>query len=45
VTISVTASGESAFQYSEKNMTFEKLKMFSRFPQGILPSIDIARIK
>lgn len=45
VTISVTASGESAFKYSDKNMTHEKLKMFARFPQGIPSSIDIASIK
>lgn len=45
VTISVTASGESAFKYSDKNMTYEKLKMFARFPQGIPTNIDIASIK
>jgi hypothetical protein len=45
VTISVTARGESAFKYSDKNMTYEKLKMFARFPQGIPTSIDIASIK
>ena len=45
VTISVTVSGESAFVYSDKNMTFEKLKMFARFPQGIPPNVDLASIK
>ncbi len=45
VTISVTASGESAFKYSDKNMTYDKLKMFARFPQGIPTNIDIASIK
>ena len=45
VTISVTASGENAFQYSDKNMTYDKLKMFARFPQGIPPNIDLANIK
>lgn len=45
VTISVTASGERAFMYSDKNMTFEKLKMFARFPQGIPLNIDLASIK
>jgi hypothetical protein len=45
VTISVTASGKNAFKYSEKNMTYDKLKMFARFPQGIPPNIDLASIK
>ena len=45
VTILVTASGENAFQYSDKNMTYDKLKMFARFPQGIPPNIDLASIK
>jgi hypothetical protein len=45
VTISVTASGEIAFKYSDKNMTYDKLKMFARFPQGIPTNIDIASIK
>ena len=45
VTISVTASGESAFTYSSKDMTYDKLKMFARFPQGIPPDIDLASIK
>ena len=45
VTISVTSSGESAFKYSKKNMTYDKLKMFARFPQGIPPNIDLANIK
>ena len=33
VTISVTAGGSLSYQYSKKEMTFEKLKMFARFPQ------------
>ena len=45
VTISVTSSGERAFQYSDKNMTYDKLRMFARFPQGIPPNIDLASIK
>ncbi|NOT35961.1 MAG: hypothetical protein HOP11_01125 [Saprospiraceae bacterium] len=44
VTISVTAAGEKAFTYSDKKITYEKLKMFARFPQGIPPSIDLASI-
>jgi hypothetical protein len=45
VTISVTASGEYVFKYSDKNITYEKLRMFARFPQGIPPNINIASIK
>jgi len=45
VTISVTSGGESAFTYSDKDMTYDKLKMFARFPQGIPANIDLASIK
>lgn len=45
VTVSVTVSGEKSFKYSEDEMTFEKLKMFARFPQGIPPSILLESIK
>jgi len=45
VTVSVAATGKSAFTYNNKNMTYEKLKMYARFPQGIPPAIDIATIK
>jgi len=45
VTISVTASGDNAFKYSDKKMTYDKLRMFARFPQGIPPNIDLASIK
>jgi hypothetical protein len=45
VTTSVTAGGAKAFKYSEKDITFDKLKMFARFPQGIPPNIDTAQLK
>jgi hypothetical protein len=45
VTISVGVGGERAFTYTDRKMTFDKLKMFSRFPQGIPPEIDMASIK
>lgn len=45
VTITVTVAGENAFKYNDKNMTYEKLKMFARFPQGIPPDIDLASIR
>ncbi|MBX2965292.1 MAG: hypothetical protein KF845_04040 [Cyclobacteriaceae bacterium] len=45
VTVSVTASSENAFRYSEADMTYDKLRMFARFPQGIPPGIDRASIR
>ena len=45
VTISVTASGERAFRYSDKNMNYEMLKMFARYPQGIPNNIALDSIK
>ena len=44
-TIIVTASGEDAFMYNEKEMPFDKLKMFARFPQGIPSNIELSSIK
>jgi len=44
-TIAVTTSGENAFVYSNKNMTYDKMKMFARFPQGLPPGIDLANIQ
>jgi hypothetical protein len=41
----LAASGEIAFTYSDKDMTYDKLKMFARFPQGIPANIDLTRIK
>jgi hypothetical protein len=45
VNLIVTISVNGAFKYSEKDMTYDKLKMFARFPQGIPPNIDISSIK
>ena len=44
VTISVTAAGEKAFKYSDKNMTYDKLKMFARYPQGLPPNIALESV-
>jgi hypothetical protein len=44
-TISVTAAGKNAFKYSEKNMTYDQLRMFARFPQGIPRDVDLSSIK
>ena len=45
VTSMVSQSGETAFEYTDKNITYDYLKRFARFPQGIPASIDIATIK
>ncbi len=45
VTTSVTIGSESAFTYSDKNMTYTQLEMFARFPQGIPPGTNIPGIK
>lgn len=44
-TSTVSSGGEYAFEYNQKIMTFDKLKMFARFPQGIPSNVDLARIK
>ena len=45
VTVSLSAGGALSYKYSEKEMTFEKLKMFARFPQGFPPAIKLEDIK
>ena len=45
VTISVTVSGENAFKYSNKDMTYYKLRMFARFPQGVPPNVALNTIQ
>ena len=44
-TIIVTVSGEDAFMYNEKQLSYTELKMFARFPQGIPPNVDVENIK
>jgi len=41
----LTASGVNVFTYSDKDITYDKLKMFARFPQGIPANIDLTSIK
>jgi hypothetical protein len=41
----ITASGFEAFTYNNKIITYEQLKKFARFPQGIPPTVNIASIK
>jgi hypothetical protein len=45
VTGIVTTTGATDFQYKSQNMTYEELKKFARFPQGIPENIDITSIK
>ncbi len=45
VTSLVTARGANAFTYSDKNISWEDLKMFARFPQGLPDHIKMADIK
>jgi|WetSurMetagenome_2_1015567.scaffolds.fasta_scaffold111042_2 hypothetical protein len=45
VTVSETVSGMIDFKYSSRNMTYEKLAMFARFPQGIPSQIDLKMIR
>jgi|GEM_PF-437536 len=45
VTIAITAAAQKQFKYTNKNISIDQLRMFARFPQGIPPNIDIAKIK
>lgn len=45
VTIVITATGQSAFQYNQKNMTYDKMRMYARFPQGIPRNVSIQSIE
>ncbi len=45
VTTAVSESSNSAFTYKNKNISFEEMKMFARFPQGIPTNIKIDSIK
>lgn len=45
VTTIATSSAFDASQYTNKNLTYEDLRMFARFPQGIPPGIELDSIK
>lgn len=45
ITTSVADGAWKSFQYSEEDMTYEELKMFARFPQGIPDGIEVEDIK
>jgi hypothetical protein len=42
-TISITASAINSYKY--KNITYDQLKMYARFPQGIPANVDLGTIK
>jgi hypothetical protein len=44
-TISVTMGAIKSFSYNNKKITYEQLKMFARYPQGIPEGVDISSIK
>jgi hypothetical protein len=44
-TIAVTGAGEGAFVYKSENMTYNELKMFARFPQGLPSNIMLSDIR
>jgi hypothetical protein len=45
VTIAISVSGARDFRYNQKNTTFETLRMFARFPQGIPEGVALTEIK
>lgn len=45
VTSVVASAGANAFTYNQKVISYEELRMFARFPQGIPPNIDPANIR
>ncbi len=45
VTTAVTIGGERAFTYDNDDLTYEELKIFARFPQGIPCNVDIKDIR
>lgn len=45
VTSIVTVGGKNAFTYTNEDLTYEELKMFTRFPQGLPPNVDLSKIQ
>lgn len=44
-TIAVVSSSNKAFMYNETTLSYEQLKMFARFPNGIPKNVDVHQIK
>lgn len=40
VTVPVTLGGENAFTFNNRNTTYEELRMYARFPQGIPAGVE-----
>lgn len=45
VTSAVSISGNDTYNYAYAELSYEQLKMFARFPQGIPPNVNLADIK
>ncbi len=45
VTGIVTTRGTRAFTYNKKTISWEDLKMFARFPQGLPPNIEMENLE
>jgi hypothetical protein len=45
VTIAVSVDARNEFVYKSTSMSYEKLRMFARFPQGVPAFIDLADIR
>jgi hypothetical protein len=45
VTIIVTSSGNRAYTYNSRVISYKELVMFARFPQGLPPNVDLSLIK
>lgn len=45
VTSIVTSSGSADYQFSKKNITYNEMRMFARFPQGIPLNIPLDSIR
>ncbi|MBN8682942.1 MAG: hypothetical protein J0L99_09815 [Chitinophagales bacterium] len=44
-TSTVAITGENAYQYSQKQLTYDQLRMFARFPQGMPPGVKPEELK
>jgi hypothetical protein len=44
-TVLVTISGENAFRYTDRDISFDKMYMFARYPQGIPAGVELSEIR
>jgi hypothetical protein len=44
-TIVVAATGETAYSINQDKLTYEKLSMYARFPQGVPEGIPLYKIR